>query len=294
MERDEHTADRGRSRGAGGRSGSCGAFFMVILPRRDRARGDASIGADLGFLDRGLQSVISGPALNFAGLLLLEGRRPARGVRWTIGEFAVRGGRGVTSETKGGTEMGKIIVSDNVSLDGVIQDPAGDEGFRVGGWVGLIKDRPELGKLALDENLAAEALLLGRRSYEWLAARWPSRSGQLADRLNSLPKYVVSSTLEEPDWNNSTVLKGDVVDEVSKLKHELDGEIVVPASFQLVRTLMEHDLVDELRLKVFPVVLGDGARLFGETSDKKPLRLLYSGTVEGDVAFLTYELIRDA
>jgi dihydrofolate reductase len=190
--------------------------------------------------------------------------------------------------------MGKIVVSDNVSLDGVIQDPAGDEGFRVGGWVGLIKDRPQLGKLALDEALGAEALLLGRRSYEWLAARWPSRSGQLADRLNSLPKYVVSSTLQAPDWNNSTVLKGDVVDEVSKLKHELDGEIVVPASFQLVRTLMEHDLVDELRLKVFPVVLGDGARLFGETTDKKPLRLLDSGTVEGDVAFLTYELVRDA
>jgi dihydrofolate reductase len=190
--------------------------------------------------------------------------------------------------------MGKIVISDNVSLDGVIQDPAGDEGFRVGGWVGLIKDCPELGKLALDEALGAEALLLGRRSYEWLAARWPSRSGQLADRLNSLPKYVVSSTLQEPDWNNSTVLKGDVVDEVSKLKHELDGEIVVPASFQLVRMLMAHDLVDELRLKVFPVVLGDGERLFGETSDKKPLRLLDSRTVEGGVAFLTYEPVRDA
>jgi dihydrofolate reductase len=190
--------------------------------------------------------------------------------------------------------MGKIVISDNVSLDGIIQDPAGDEGFRVGGWVGLIKDRPQLGKLALDEALGAEALVLGRRSYEWFAARWPSRSGQLADRLNSLPKYVVSSTLEEPDWNNSTVVKGDVVGEVSKLKHRLDGEIVVPASFQLVRMLMEHDLVDELRLKVFPVVLGDGERLFGETSDKKPLRLLDSGTVEGGVAFLTYELVRDA
>jgi dihydrofolate reductase len=190
--------------------------------------------------------------------------------------------------------MGKLVISDNVSLDGVIQDPAGDEGFRVGGWVGLIKDRPQLGKLALDEALGAEALLLGRRSYEWFALRWPSRSGQLAERLNSLPKYVVSSTLEEPDWNNSTVLKDDVVDEIAKLKHELDGEIVVPASFQLVRTLMEHDLVDELRLRVFPVVLGDGERLFGETSNKKPLRLLDSRTVEGDVAFLTYELVRDA
>jgi dihydrofolate reductase len=187
--------------------------------------------------------------------------------------------------------MGRIVLSDNVSLDGVIQDPAGDEGFRVGGWVGLIKDRPELGKLALDENLAAEALLLGRRTYEWLAARWPSRGGELADRLNSLPKYVVSSTLKDPDWNNSTVLEGDTVDAVSKLKHELEGELLVPGSFQLVRTLMEHDLVDELRLKVFPVVLGAGERLFGETSDKKAMRLVDTQTVEGDVVFLTYELV---
>jgi dihydrofolate reductase len=190
--------------------------------------------------------------------------------------------------------MGRIVVSDNVSLDGVVQDPAGDEGFRVGGWVGLIKDRPELTKLALDEALGTEALLLGRRSYEWFAVRWPSRSGELADRLNSLPKYVVSSTLEHPDWNNSTVFRGDVLNEVSKLKHELEGEIVVPASFQLVRTLMEHDLVDELRLKVFPVVLGAGERLFGETSDKKAMRLIDTRTVEGDVVFLTYERVRDA
>jgi dihydrofolate reductase len=189
--------------------------------------------------------------------------------------------------------MGKIVISENVSLDGVVQDPAGDEGFGRGGWVGLIKDRPELNKLALDEALGAEALLLGRRSYEWFSARWPSRSGELADRLNSLPKYVVSLTLEDPDWNNSTVLKGDVVDEVSKLKQELNGEIVVPASFQLLRTLLEHDLVDELRLKVYPVVLGDGGRLFGETSDKKPLRLVDTQTVDGDVAFLTYEVVRD-
>jgi dihydrofolate reductase len=190
--------------------------------------------------------------------------------------------------------MGKIVISENVTLDGVIQDPAGDEGFRHGGWVGLIKDRPQLNKLALDEALGTEALLLGRRSYEWLAARWPSRSGELADRLNSLPKYVVSSTLEEPNWTNSTVLTGDVLNEVSKLKHELNGDIVVPASFQLVHTLMEHDLIDELRLKIFPVVLGAGERLFGETSDKKPMRLVRAQTVEGDVAFLTYELVRDA
>src|SRR5919197_2325472 len=128
--------------------------------------------------------------------------------------------------------MGKIVISDNVSLDGVVQDPAGDEGFMRGGWVGLIKDRPGVNRLALDDALGAQALLLGRRSYEWFAGRWPSRSGELADRLNSMPKYVVSSTLEDPEWNNSTVLKGDAVDEVTNLKQALDGEIVVPASFQ--------------------------------------------------------------
>jgi dihydrofolate reductase len=189
--------------------------------------------------------------------------------------------------------MGKIIVSDNVSLDGVIEDPAGDEGFRRGGWVGLIKDRPELAKLALDEALGTEALLMGRRTYEWFAARWPSRSGELADRLNSLPKYVVSSTLEHPDWNNSTVLKGDLLEQVSKLKREFNGDIVVPASFRIVRTLMEHDLVDELRLKIFPVVLGAGERLFGETSGKNALRLVDARTLDGDTAFLTYERVQD-
>jgi dihydrofolate reductase len=173
----------------------------------------------------------------------------------------------------------------------VIQDPAGDEGFGRGGWVGQIKDRPGINKLALDEALGTEALLLGRRSYEWMAGRWPSRRGELADRLNSMPKYVVSSTLVDPDWTNSTVLKGDVVNEVTKLKQELNGEIVVVASFQLVRTLMQHDLVDELRLKVYPVVLGAGERLFGETSDKKPMRLVDTQTVDGDVAFLTYERV---
>jgi dihydrofolate reductase len=190
--------------------------------------------------------------------------------------------------------MGTIVVSENVSLDGVIQDPAGDEGFRVGGWVGLIKDSPELNQLALDEALGADALLLGRRSYEWFAARWPSRSGELADRLNGLPKYVVSSTFDDPAWNNSTVLKGEVLDEVSKLKKELEGKILIAASFQLVRTLIEHDLVDELRLKIFPVVLGAGERLFGETSDKKPMRLVHTQTVGDGVAIHTYEAVRRA
>ena len=190
--------------------------------------------------------------------------------------------------------MAKIVVSDNVSLDGVIQDPAGDEGFDRGGWVGLIKDRPELSKLALDEALATEAMLMGRRTYEWFAARWPSRTGALADRLNGMPKYVVSSTLEHPDWKNSMVLRGDVLEEVSKLKRELNGEIVVPASFRIVRTLMEHDLVDELRLKVFPIVLGAGERLFGETSGKKAMRLVDVRTLDSDTTFLRYERVQDA
>ncbi|MGO9956023.1 MAG: dihydrofolate reductase family protein [Solirubrobacteraceae bacterium] len=190
--------------------------------------------------------------------------------------------------------MGKIVISENVSLDGVVQDPTGDEGFRHGGWFGQIKDHPEVNKLALDEALSAEALLLGRRSYEFFAARWPSRTGELANRLNSLPKYVLSSTLEDPHWNNSTILNGEAVSEVSKLKHELDGQIVVLASFQIVHELMEHDLVDELRLKVFSVVLGAGERLFGETSDRKPMRLLETRTIDDGVALLTYEHVRDA
>jgi dihydrofolate reductase len=189
--------------------------------------------------------------------------------------------------------MGRIVVSDNVSLDGVIQDPAGDEGFARGGWVGLIKDRPGANKLALDEALGAEALLLARRSYEWMAGRWPSRRGDLADRLNSMPKYVVSTTLDDPDWGNSTVLRGDAVNEVSKLKQKLTGEIVLVASFQLLRTLLEHDLVDELRLRIYPVVLGAGDRIFSETRDKKPMRLVDIQTIDGDVAYLTYETVRD-
>jgi dihydrofolate reductase len=192
--------------------------------------------------------------------------------------------------------MGKIVVSENVTLDGVVQDPTGDEGFRHGGWFEQIgdKDREGWAKVGFDEARGAEALLLGRRSYEFLAARWPSRSGEWADRLNSLPKYVVSSTLLDPDWNNSTVLKGEAVNEVSKLKQVLEGEILVAASGQLVRTLMEHDLVDELRLMVYPVVLGAGERLFGETSAKKPMRLVDTKTIGDGLALLTYERVREA
>ena len=191
--------------------------------------------------------------------------------------------------------MGKFIISENVSLDGVIQDPAGDEGFQRGGWVGRVGDRgrEEAAQVLLEEALGTEAMLLGRRSYEFLAARWPSRTGALADRLNSKPKYVVSSTLQDPAWNNTTVLQGNAVNEVSKLKQQLAGDIVVPASFQLVRTLIEHDLADELRLMIYPVVLGAGERLFGETSDKKPLRLISTRTVGNDLAYLTYQPVRD-
>jgi dihydrofolate reductase len=173
--------------------------------------------------------------------------------------------------------MGKIIVTTNATLDGIVQDPDGAEGFGRGGWFGQFgaKDLEEWAKVETAEALGAEALLLGRRSDEWFAARWASRSGEWADKLNSMPKYVVSATLEQPSWSsNSTVLRGEVVQEVSKLKHELAGDILVYASYQLVRTLMEHDLVDELRLMVFPVVLGAGERLYGETSEEKPMRLV--------------------
>jgi dihydrofolate reductase len=192
--------------------------------------------------------------------------------------------------------MGKIVVSENVTLDGVVQDPTGEEGFRHGGWFAQVgsDDREGFYQAALDEVLRAEALLVGRRSYEFLAARWPSRAGELADRMNSIPKYVVSSTLEDPGWNNSTVVKGDAVNEVSNLKERLNGEIVVPASLQLVRTLIEKDLVDELRLMVYPFVLGAGERLFGETSDKVSLRLVANRTVGDSLPYVTYQVVRAA
>jgi len=193
--------------------------------------------------------------------------------------------------------MGKIVISgpQNVTLDGVVQDPDGAEGFGLGGWFVEFggKDLEEWNKIALDDAVRAEAWLLGRRSYEFFGARWQSRSGALADRLNSMPKYVVSSTLSEPDWNNSTVLTGDVVEEVTKLKEQLAGEIIVPASYQLGRTLLEHDLVDELRLVVFPVVLGAGERMFSGVSERRPLRLVRTQTIGDGLVFLTYERARN-
>jgi dihydrofolate reductase len=188
--------------------------------------------------------------------------------------------------------MAKIVISENITLDGMVQDPTGEEGFERGGWFGQARDLPGWARLALQDALGAEALLLGRRTYEYFAARWPSRSGELADRLNSLPKYVVSSTLEDPDWNNSIVVKGDVVQEVSRLRTDLNGQILCLASFHLVRTLIDRGLVDELRLKVFPVVLGAGERLFGNTGDTIPLRLVDTTIIDAGVSVLTYKPIR--
>jgi dihydrofolate reductase len=192
--------------------------------------------------------------------------------------------------------MGKIVITTNVSLDGVVQDPDGQEGFSRGGWFVQNggKDLEEWGKVEYAEALGTAALLLGRRSDEWFGARWSSRSGEFADRLNSLPKYVVSATAHDPGWTNVTVLTGDVIDETAKLKQQVDGDIVVYASYQLGRMLIEHDLVDELRLIVFPVVVGTGKRLFGETTSAKPFRLTGSRIIGNGLAFLTYETVRDA
>jgi dihydrofolate reductase len=185
-------------------------------------------------------------------------------------------------------KMGRIVVTEFVSLDGVMEAPGGED-FKYKGW-SFAFDRGEEGnKFKLDETFESEALLLGRVTYEGFAAAWPSRDGEFADKFNSMPKYVVSSTLESPEWNNTTVLKGDAVSEASRLKQELDGDIYVHGSCQLVQTLIENDLVDELHLMVFPVILGTGKRVFGETSDKKTLRLADSRTVGEGVAILVYQ-----
>jgi len=191
-----------------------------------------------------------------------------------------------------GGAVGRIVVTEFVSLDGVMEDPGGSENFAQGGWSFKISRGDEGDKFKLDETFGSEALLLGRVTYEGFSAAWPSREGEFADKFNSMPKYVVSSTLGEPEWNNSTVLKGDVADEVGKLKQKHDGDIVVHGSARLVQTLLEHDLVDELRLMVYPVVLGSGKRLFGDRSDGKPLRLVDSKVVGDGVAILIYESSR--
>ena len=190
--------------------------------------------------------------------------------------------------------MGKIVITEFVSLDGVMEAPGGGEDYKHGGWTFEIDRGTEGDQFKLDEALAADALLLGRVTYEGFAAAWPSREGEFADKFNTMPKYVVSSTLQKPDWNNTTVLDGDLAEEVAKLKQEQDGDIVVHGSARLVQALIEHDLVDELRLMVFPVVLGSGKRLFGDTSDKKRLRLTDSKTVGDGVEILIYEPVREA
>jgi dihydrofolate reductase len=184
--------------------------------------------------------------------------------------------------------MGRIVVTEFVSLDGVMEDPGGAESFKHGGWTFEINRGDEGDKFKLDEALSSEALLLGRVTYEGFAEAWPSREGEFADKFNTMPKYVVSSTLEEPEWTNSTVLKGDLAEEVAKLKEAHDGDIVVHGSAQLAQALIDHDLVDELRRMVFPVVLGSGKRLFGDMGDKKRLQLVDSKTVGEGVAILTY------
>jgi len=184
--------------------------------------------------------------------------------------------------------MGQLVVTEFISLDGVIEAPGGGEDYKHGGWTFEIDRGDEGNQFKLDETMSSAALLLGRRTYEGFAAAWPERDGEFADKFNAMPKYVVSSTLRDPKWTNSTVLSGDVVDEVKKLKREQDGDIVVHGSARLVQALIENDLVDELRLMVFPVLLGTGKRLFGETTDKKRLRLSSSTVVGDGVAIQVY------
>jgi dihydrofolate reductase len=189
--------------------------------------------------------------------------------------------------------MGRIVVTEFVSLDGVVEDPGGSESYRHGGWTFEIDRGEEGNRFKLEETMEAEAQLLGRVTYEGFAEAWPSREGEFADKLNSMPKYVVSSTLEKAEWSNSTVLRGNVAEEISKLKREIDGVILIAGSVQLVQALLEHDLVDELRLMVFPVLLGEGKRLFGNVSEKKPLCLTDSSTMGEGVILLTYEPAAD-
>ena len=184
--------------------------------------------------------------------------------------------------------MGRIVVSEFVSLDGVMEDPGGAEDFQYGGWT-FEFDRGEGDEFKIEEARETDALLLGRKTYEGFAAAWPSREGEFAEKFNSMPKYVVSSTLGEPGWNNSTVLGGEVAEEAAKLRAATRGNVVVHGSAQLVQALLEHDLVDELRLMVFPVLLGSGKRLFAATSEKKPMRLRSAKPVGDGITILTYE-----
>jgi dihydrofolate reductase len=195
------------------------------------------------------------------------------------------------SATRRRALMGRIVVTEFVSLDGVIEAPGGGEDYRHGGWTFEIDRGEEGDKFKMDELLEAEAQLLGRVTYEGFAAAWPTMEDEagFAEKMNSMPKYVVSSTLESADWENSTILSGDLAEEIGRIKEEVDGVILVAGSATLVQGLIENDLVDELRLMVFPVALGSGKRLFGETEDKKPMKLVDSKTVGDGIAVLTYE-----
>ena len=184
--------------------------------------------------------------------------------------------------------MGKIVVTEFSSLDGVMEAPGGED-FKYKGWSFEFDRGDDGNQFKLDEALEADALLLGKRTYESFAGAWPSREGPFAEKFNSMPKYLVSSTLKDPDWNNTTVLEGDVVEAVRKLRDEVDGVIQVPGSRQLVQDLVENDLVDQINLMIFPVVLGTGKRVFGEYSDKKTMRLVESKTVGDGVVVLVYE-----
>jgi dihydrofolate reductase len=188
--------------------------------------------------------------------------------------------------------MGRIVVTEFMSLDGVVEDPGGSESYRHGGWTFEIDRGEEGNRFKLEETMEAEAQLLGRVTYEGFAEAWPSREGEFADKLNSMPKYVVSSTLEKAEWSNSTVLRGDLAEEIAGLKQEIDGVSLIAGSVQLVQALLEQGLVDELRLMVFPVLLGEGKRLFGDVSEKKPLGLTDSKILGDGIALQTYEPAR--
>jgi dihydrofolate reductase len=188
--------------------------------------------------------------------------------------------------------MGKIVITEFVSLDGVMEDPGGAEDFKYGGWTFEISRGEEGDRFKLDETMAADALLLGRKTYEGFAAAWPTREGEFAEKFNTMPKYVVSSTLHDPEWTNTTVLEGDLADSVAEIRARHEGDVVVHGSARLARALIDQDLVDEVRLMVFPVILGAGERLFAGTADKKPLRLVDSRTVGDGVLVLVYEPVR--
>jgi dihydrofolate reductase len=186
--------------------------------------------------------------------------------------------------------MGRIVATEFISLDGVVEDPGGSEEFEHGGWSFAVNRGEEGDRFKLDELIEAEAQLLGRVTYEGFAAAWPKMEDEagFAEKMNSMPKYVFSSTLTDPSWNNTTVVSGDFAEEIRRLRDEVDGVILVAGSVRLVQGLIEHDLLDELRLMVYPVALGSGKRLFGPTSDKKPLRLIANRTVGDGIALLTY------